>query len=125
MYVRWNKVKGRLCAVLVESKRVNGQPRQKVIGYLASILDAQCIIEQPQYRYNFWVSLREHLDNLQRYGEIDADTRQSVEDRIARTVRRATSEDVEKERAEFERECEEDERELEREQLKRDWGVEV
>ncbi len=76
--------------MLVRSVRVNGQPRQKTVGYLASIRDFPYIIEHPQYRYNFWVSLREHLDNLQRYGEIDADTRQSVEDRIARTVRRAS-----------------------------------
>ncbi len=111
MYVRWNRVKGRLCAVLVRSARVSGQPRQKVVGYLASIHDAEYFLQHPKYRYEFWVRLCEHLDRFQQYGEIDADTRQAVESRVARTVRPATAADVEEEEREL---AEEDERELER-----------
>jgi len=74
---------------------VNGQPRQEIVGYLASIYDTQYAIELPEYRYKFWVSLCEHLDRLQMQGFLDAGTRQAVEDRIARTVRPATREDVE------------------------------
>ncbi len=111
MYVRWNRVKGRLCAVLVRSTRVNGQPRQKIVGYLASIHDAEYMIKHPQYRYEFWVRLGEHLDRFQQYGVIDADTRQAVEDRVARTVRPATAAEV---AAEVAAEAAEDERELAR-----------
>ncbi len=111
MYVRWNRVKGRLCAVLVRSARVSGQPRQKVVGYLASIHDAEYFLQHPKYRYEFWVRLCEHLDRFQQYGEIDADTRQAVEDRVARTVRPATAAEV---AAEVAAEAAEDERELAR-----------
>lgn len=48
-------------AYLVESKRIDGKPRQRTI-YLASIRDTQ--IENPHQRLQFWQSVQKKIQAL-------------------------------------------------------------
>ncbi len=95
MYVRWQRRrrvrKGRksplLTAVLVESRRVNGQPRQHVVAYLGGIREAYIDVSEWQHRA-FWRRVDDRLDEL----ELDPDTRARIEASVAARVRRVMPE---------------------------------
>ncbi len=95
MYVRWHRrrrVRRRkssplLTAVLVESRRVDGEPRQKGIAYLGGIREAYVDERESEHRA-FWLSVDAHLDEL----GLDPDTRARVEASVESRVRRVTPE---------------------------------
>ena len=100
MYVKWQrrtrKRGGRsplLTAVLVESRRVDGKPRQNHVAYLASIRE-RSIGERESAHDRFWANVDVRLDEL----DLDAETRANIEARILERVPRVTAEN----RAEFE-----------------------
>jgi hypothetical protein len=78
-----------LDAVLVRSRRVQGQPRQQVVGYLASIR-AQYRLASA-HRAWFWTRVDRRLAVL----VYDAVIRQMIEVRLARVVPRPTAADLE------------------------------
>ena len=94
MFVRWQR-RGRvrkaksplLTAVLVESRRVDGKPRQRVIAYLGGIREAHIDERERQHRA-FWRSVDVHLDAL----GLDPETRARVEASVESRVRRVTPE---------------------------------
>ncbi len=95
MYVRWQRRrrvrKGRwsplLTAVLVECRRVDGQPRQQVVAYLGGIREAY-IDKWERHHRAFWRGVDERLDEL----GLDAGTRARIEASVAARVRRVTPE---------------------------------
>ena len=92
MYVRWQS-RSRLrsgkspliTAELVESRRVDGKPRQRVLAYLGGIREAYIDVRERIHRA-FWLSVDAHLDKL----GIDPDARARVEARVESRVRRVT-----------------------------------
>ena len=99
MYVRWQR-RGRvrraksplLTAVLVESRRVDGKPRQRVVAYLGGIREAH-VDERERAHRTFWRGVDDRLDAL----GLDAEARARVEASVESRVRRVTPEN----RAEF------------------------
>ncbi len=95
MYVRWQRrrrVRKRkssplLTAVLVESCRVDGKPRQKGIAYLGGIREAY-VDERAWEHRAFWLSVDERLDAL----GLDPETRARIEASVESRVRRVTPE---------------------------------
>ncbi len=95
MYVRWQsrgRVRRRkssplLTAVLVESRRVNGSPRQRVVAYLGGIREAY-VDERERAHRAFWRGVDDRLDEL----ELDPETRARVEASVESRVRRVTPE---------------------------------
>ena len=69
-----------LDAVLVESRRVDGKPRQRVIAHLASIPSAS--LWDPTRRCYFWEQVRDRLRDL----DLPADSHASIEAKLAETV---------------------------------------
>jgi hypothetical protein len=67
------------CAYLVESKRVNGKPRQTSI-YLASIQDGQR--ENTFSRFVFWAHVQRKLETLHLTDEQMATLKKKVQERI-------------------------------------------
>ena len=71
MYVRWQRKKRvdrykwghLLCAVLVESHRVDGEPRQKTVAYLGGIRES-FIDERENEHRAFWRHADKRLDEL-------------------------------------------------------------
>ena len=64
MYVRWKKRRGQagditLVAQLVENKRVEGKPRQKVLAYLYHIKQSE--LASITSRYYFWYNIAREL----------------------------------------------------------------
>ncbi len=95
MFVRWQRKKrvdrdkwGQLlCAVLVESRRVDGEPRQRTIAYLGSIREG-CIESALGWHVEFWHDVARRLDQL---GDgLAPDEREKVEAALAKRVRRLT-----------------------------------
>jgi hypothetical protein len=60
LHLRWNKERARLKAILVESVRVDGKPRQKHIAFLSSI--ASDSLGKPGPR--FWCEVASKLKRL-------------------------------------------------------------
>jgi hypothetical protein len=93
MFIRWQKRKqvgGDLwVAVLVESERVEGKPRQRHVAYLASILDSR--IQHPTQRYFFWDKVRSAFDGLP---DLPARERRAIERRIAEKVPALTKREI-------------------------------
>jgi hypothetical protein len=71
-----------LSAVLVESHRVDGRPRQRVVRYLATIKEGQ--IADPLSTDRFWRDVDKGLAEL----ELDDDQRRAFETRLEATVPR-------------------------------------
>ncbi len=94
MFVRW-QVRSRkrrggsplLTAVLVESRRVDGQPRQRVIAYLGGIRE-RYIDEREKEHIAFWTRVDDRLDEL----GLDAGTRARIEASVESRERRVTPE---------------------------------
>ena len=100
MYIRWKKRKaahrpgyrysGRYCdhysAVVVETRRVEGKPRQFVVQHLASISDDMRVNEYPQVA--FWRKALTKLDAL----EITGTERERMEATLLRLIPRPTPE---------------------------------
>ena len=94
MFLRWRQRPLRrqpdstLEAVLVQSVRVGGQPRQQTVGYLGSIR-AQYRLA-PAYRQAFWRSVERRLAVL----DLPLATRQALEGQLAQQVPRPTPEEL-------------------------------
>ena len=95
MYVRWQS-RGRvrrgkssplLTAVLVESRRVDGDPRQRTIAYLGGIREAYVDVREWEHRA-FWRGVDERLDAL----GLDPEVRARVEASVEARVRQVTPE---------------------------------
>jgi hypothetical protein len=74
MFIRWNRkllaqsnplepMRYLLSAVLVESHRENGKPRQRVLKYLASIQEDH--LESREHRARFWETVEEQLSGFE------------------------------------------------------------
>ncbi len=95
MYVRWQRKKRAgpqnwgplVCAVLVESRRVDGAPRQRTVAYLGSIREG-CIDQRDEEHRALWRHVDERLDEL----ALDPEARAKVEAAIDSRVRRVTPE---------------------------------
>lgn len=95
MYVRWNrkqrvdrkKLGPLLCAVLVESHRVDGAPRQKTVAYLGGIREFS-IDSKLGRRVRFWGDVTQRLDQLG--GDLAPEQRKKVETALAKRVKRPT-----------------------------------
>jgi hypothetical protein len=80
----WRRPKDkRLTAILVESVRVDGKPRQRHIASLASIREDQ-IINDVGYRCSFWERITRKLDRLR--NKVSADDRRRIEAALAKRV---------------------------------------
>ena len=82
-----------LMAVLVESHRVDGKSRQRVVAYLAGIRE-RFVGEREDKHDEFWRSVDARLDAL----PLDAEARAKIEASVAKRVTRVTT----KSRAEYE-----------------------
>lgn len=94
MFLRWRQRPLRrqpdstLEAVLVQSVRVGGQPRQQTVGYLASIRVQYRTA--PAHRQAFWRSVERRLAVL----DLPQATRQTLEAQLAQQVPRPTPEEL-------------------------------
>ncbi len=94
MYVRWQS-RSRLrrgkspliTAELVECRRVDGKPRQRLLAYLGGIREAYVDEREGKHRA-FWRGVDERLDTL----GLDPETRARVEASVESRVRRVTPE---------------------------------
>lgn len=100
MFVRWQlrarKRRGGsplLTALLVECRRIDREPRQRVVAYLAGIR-ARDVGENARKHDGFWERVDARLDEF----AVNADTRARIEAQIAPRVPRVTDEN----RAQFE-----------------------
>src|SRR5687768_5228530 len=90
MFVRWKSrqltrtesggTERSLYAVLVECRRIDGQPRQKVIKYLAHINEEH--LKSLKECRAFWEQTRESLDTV----EMEPQLRRKLEAKIAEVV---------------------------------------
>ncbi len=94
MFVRWQRRRRKryggsplLTAVLVESRRVDGDPRQRTVAYLAGIRE-KFIGEHERAHRKFWRKVDERLDEL----ALDPATRARIEAGVAARVPRVTDE---------------------------------
>jgi hypothetical protein len=78
-------------AQLVESRRVDGQPRQRVVAHLATIDEATMVSFDT--RRAFWDVIRDRLDQLRRAGVIDETQQDKIDATLARTVPPPTQEE--------------------------------
>lgn len=76
-----------MTAVLVESRRVEGKPRQKVVAYLGGIRE-KWVDEWDKKHRDFWRRVDERLDEL----GLDLETRARIEASVDARVRRVTPE---------------------------------
>ena len=94
MYIRWKRSPLRrtadvtLKAFLVHSVRVQGRPRQRILGYLGAI--RQRYQHAPAHRQRFWQQVTPRLTAL----PVDAVTRAVLEADLARVVPRLTPADL-------------------------------
>lgn len=95
MYVRWrrkqrvdrHKLGPLLCAELVESRRVDGAPRQRILAYLGGIREGRIEVALGRH-INFWRGVTRRLDDL---GDgLKPGERERVEEALAKRVRRVT-----------------------------------
>ncbi len=71
-----------MCAVLVESRRIDGKPRQQTVAYLGSIREG--LVNFVMWRGYFWRDITQTLDGL---GErVSRDDRVKIERNIAERV---------------------------------------
>ena len=77
-----------LYCVLVESQRINGSPRQKVVCYLGSLDEGDR--EKVWLRVDFWDEVLRKLDGLQ----LPPRDRKKIEESIARVVSRVPQQDA-------------------------------
>jgi hypothetical protein len=78
-------------AQLVEMRRVNGQPRQRVVAHLATIDEATMVSFDT--RRTFWDVVRHRLDQLRQAGVIDEMQQDTIDATLARTVPPPTQEE--------------------------------
>jgi hypothetical protein len=78
-------------AQLVEMRRVNGQPRQRVVAHLATIDEATMVSFDT--RRAFWDVVRDRLDQLRQAGVIDEMQQDEIDATLARTVPHPTQEE--------------------------------
>jgi hypothetical protein len=78
-------------AQLVVSRRVNGQPRQRVVAHLATIDEATMVSFET--RRAFWDAIRDRLEQLRRAGVIDETQQDEIDATLARTVPPPTQEE--------------------------------
>jgi hypothetical protein len=78
-------------AQLVEIRRVNGQPRQRVVAHLATIDEATMVSFDT--RRAFWDVVRNRLEQLRQTGVIDERQQDKIEATLARTVPPPTQEE--------------------------------
>lgn len=107
MFVRWKqrplkqaapwqaKKTYTMYAVLVESVRVNGAPRQKTICYLGRIQEH--LRERPDAIIRFWKDVEWKLSGL----SLAADVRGRIEASLERVIRRATPQEIEEHKAKW------------------------
>lgn len=76
-----------LDAVLVESRRVDGQPRQRHVGHLASIREHELIAGWPYALDRFWAAVERRLIAL----AVPEGDRDRVRDTLAKRVPRVTA----------------------------------
>jgi hypothetical protein len=76
-------------AVLVQSQRIHGTPRQKIVRLLASIQEEN--LQHPAHRRQFWQHVDRHLAEL----DLDATTRQHIAEKLCLTVPRPTAAELE------------------------------
>ena len=94
MFVRWKrrKLKKRWrpgyahYAQLVESRRIDGKPRQRVIKYLGAVRNPEQL--SPGQRFGFWDTANKALSEL----DLDGDARQAIEAKLLAVVPRPTAE---------------------------------
>lgn len=105
MYVRWNKRKRfkigwrkkeghYLSAVLVESHRVNGTPRQKIIKFLGSIGEEN--LHRVSRCQDFWTTAEKNLASL----GLSAEDQQKIIASIEKVVPKPSEDDLNREREE-------------------------
>ena len=100
MFVRWNKRKrfdkwkkpqaDAISAVLVESQRVDGNPRQKTIKYLGSIRSDR--VNVVGWARGFWKSAEKNLSTL----DLSPEVRDKIITDLNKVVLRPSDEDVAK-----------------------------
>jgi hypothetical protein len=91
MFVRWQRQKQSRSAVLVESYRANGKPRQRHIAYLGSIRPR--FIEKALPRAHFW----DHVMTALNSRSITGTQRQQLVHAIAQVVPPPAKADVRRE----------------------------
>src|SRR6202043_1096386 len=69
-------------AVLVESSRVDGKPRQRYLAYLGSALDLN--VQTDLYRWQWWQEIKARLDKLDNV--IPSEQRPGIEAALAKKV---------------------------------------
>ena len=105
MYVRWNKRKRfkigwrkkeghYLSAVLVESRRIDGTPRQKIIKCLGSIGEEN--LHRVFWRQGFWVTTEKNLAAL----GLSDENQQKIIASIEKVVPKPSADDLDREREE-------------------------
>jgi hypothetical protein len=72
-----------LCAYLVESRRINGKPRQKTV-YLASIQDKNIMWEA--YRSQFWQTVQKNIEPLNLNAEQVAMVKAKLQERVPKSA---------------------------------------
>ena len=110
MFVRWQRRRLKryrhgyeageevLSAVVVESRRMDGKPRQKMIRYLGTVRESDITRPRPMSLDRFWTRVDVALDEL----GIRGAARLVMETTIAATVPRPDPEVLARTRAEFE-----------------------
>lgn len=99
MYVRWNRYKRAtgnedyIYAVLVESHRVDGRPRQRTIKYLGGISENT---PYASHRENFWKEAEKKINEI----GLVPEAREKLTLKMKTVIPRPSEEDVEKEREE-------------------------
>jgi len=118
MFIRWNRRKRTktgwrrkegdyLTAVLVESVRVNGSPRQKIIKCLGSI--GEDALGKVYRRDNFWETVERNLSTL----ELTEEMKDKIIVSLKKTVPKPSDKEVKKDREESVRRLEEIHKRLE------------
>src|SRR5262245_19002184 len=94
MFLRWTSREGRSRsafgpgpdrhwrAILVESVRINGKPRQRHVAYLVGFTEKQ--LKLPVQRVYIWETVEERLANLS--NRVDAKSRESIVSSIAAKI---------------------------------------
>jgi hypothetical protein len=78
----WKDGHSRIKAILLESVRIDGKPRQRHIAFLGSI--GKAVTNRKEHRPHFWADIRQRLDHLG--NRITADDRAKIEAALAKRV---------------------------------------
>src|SRR5579864_9453945 len=89
MFVRWKKRMGRagditLVAQLVENKRIEGKPRQKVLAYLYHIKQSE--LASVTTRYYFWYNVARELKQDYVLTRLTSEQRRAIIEALQKTV---------------------------------------